>query len=92
MNRICALILCCILLLQSGCAVAQPGAGRVSGDQPQTKLILLGTGTPRSDPDHSGCSLAIVVGDTPYIIDFGPGLIRQAGVGAQMTVWKSFVA
>jgi len=43
-----------------------------------TTVVLLGTGTPNPDPEHSGCSLAIVVNDTPYIIDFGPGLIRQA--------------
>ena len=43
-----------------------------------TKVILLGTGNPNPDPHHSGCSVAIVVNDTPYIIDFGPGLIRKA--------------
>lgn len=44
----------------------------------KTKVILLGTGNPNPDPQHSGCSVAIVVNDTPYIIDFGPGLIRKA--------------
>ena len=43
-----------------------------------TKVILLGTGNPNPDPEHSGCSIAIVVNETPYIIDFGPGVIRQA--------------
>jgi ribonuclease BN (tRNA processing enzyme) len=43
-----------------------------------TKVILLGTGTPNPDPEHSGCSVAIIVKNVPYIIDFGPGLIRQA--------------
>ena len=43
-----------------------------------TKVILLGTGTPVPDPSQSGCSIAIVVNDVPYIIDFGPGLIRKA--------------
>jgi ribonuclease Z len=38
----------------------------------------LGTGNPNPDPNHSGPSIAIVVNETPYIIDFGPGLIRQA--------------
>jgi len=47
-------------------------------DSGATKVILLGTGTPNPDPNHSGCSIAIVVGDTPYIVEFGPGLIRQA--------------
>jgi ribonuclease Z len=39
---------------------------------------MLGTGTPNPDPDRSGPSVAIVVNDTPYIVDFGPGLIRRA--------------
>ena len=43
-----------------------------------TKVVLLGTGNPNPDPDHSGCSVAIIVNETPYIIDFGPGLIRKA--------------
>jgi len=43
-----------------------------------TKVVLLGTGNPNPDPEHSGCSVAIIVDKTPYIIDFGPGLIRQA--------------
>ncbi len=43
-----------------------------------TKVILLGTGNPNPDPKHSGSSVAIVVNDVPYIIDFGPGVIRQA--------------
>jgi ribonuclease Z len=43
-----------------------------------TKLVILGTGNPNPSPNQSGCSLAIVVFDTPYIVDFGPGLIRKA--------------
>ena len=43
-----------------------------------TKVVLLGTGNPNPSPDQSGCSVAIVVNDTPYIVDFGPGLIRRA--------------
>jgi len=43
-----------------------------------TKIAFLGTGTPNPDPEHSGNSIAIIVNNTPYIIDFGPGLIRQA--------------
>ena len=40
----------------------------------QTKVILLGTGTPNPDPAHSGSSLAILVNDTPYLVDFGAGI------------------
>jgi len=43
-----------------------------------TKLVLLGTGNPNPDPAHSGPSIAIIVDETPYIVDFGPNLVRQA--------------
>ncbi|WP_372755857.1 MBL fold metallo-hydrolase [Labilibaculum sp.] len=39
---------------------------------------MLGTGNPNPSPSQSGCSVAIVVNDTPYVVDFGPGVIRQA--------------
>jgi ribonuclease BN (tRNA processing enzyme) len=44
----------------------------------KTQIVLLGTGTPNADPDRSGPAVAIVVGDTPYIIDSGPGIVRRA--------------
>jgi len=44
----------------------------------RSKLILLGTGNPNPDPGHQGCSLIILVDETPYVVDFGAGLIRQA--------------
>ena len=47
-----------------------------------TKLVMLGTGTPFTDPQRSGPSLAIVVNDTPYIVDFGPGVVRRAAAAS----------
>lgn len=44
----------------------------------QTKVVLLGTGTPNPDPDHAGSSVAILVDDKAYLIDFGSGVVRQA--------------
>jgi ribonuclease Z len=44
---------------------------------PSTKIIMLGTGAPGPDPDRSGPATAIVVNDTPYLIDFGPGVVRR---------------
>jgi ribonuclease BN (tRNA processing enzyme) len=43
----------------------------------QTLVVMLGTGNPRPDPSRSGPATAIVVNDTPYLIDFGPGVIRR---------------
>ncbi|HTA70074.1 MAG TPA: MBL fold metallo-hydrolase [Bryobacteraceae bacterium] len=47
-----------------------------------TQVILLGTGTPAMDPDRSGPATAIVVGETAYLIDFGPGVVRRAAAAA----------
>ena len=44
----------------------------------QTKLIVLGSGTPNPDPDRAGSAYAVVVNETPYLIAFGPGIIRRA--------------
>ena len=43
-----------------------------------TKLIVLGSGTPNPDPNRAGSGYAVVVDETPYLIDFGPGIIRRA--------------
>ena len=58
---------------------------RMSGQyntQPETpvstRVVMLGTGNPRPDPERSGPATAIVVNDTPYLVDFGPGVIRRA--------------
>ena len=66
------------LLISLMVLVATSVAQTDSSDSGATQVVLLGTGTPNPDPNHSGCSVAIVVNDTPYIIDFGPGLIRKA--------------
>ena len=44
----------------------------------RTQVVLLGTGTPGADPDRSGPATAIIVDDTPYLVDFGPGVVRRA--------------
>jgi ribonuclease BN (tRNA processing enzyme) len=53
---------------------------------PTTQIVLLGTGTPGWDPDRSGPATAIVVNGTPYLIDFGPGVVRRAGAAYQKGV------
>jgi ribonuclease BN (tRNA processing enzyme) len=44
----------------------------------QTQVVLLGTGTPNADPERAGPCVAVVVNDTPYLVDFGPGVVRRA--------------
>lgn len=42
------------------------------------RLVLLGTGNPNPDPDHSGPAAAVIAGGHPYIVDAGPGVVRRA--------------
>ncbi|MCP4141330.1 MAG: MBL fold metallo-hydrolase [Chloroflexi bacterium] len=44
----------------------------------RTKVILLGTGNPNPDPNHSGPAVMILVDDQPYLVDFGAGVVRRA--------------
>jgi len=44
----------------------------------KTQIVLLGIGTPLPDPERSGPSTAIIVNGTPYLVDFGTGLVRRA--------------
>lgn len=56
--------------------------------QSRTRVVMLGTGTPNADPDRFGPSVAVVVDDASYLVDFGVGVVRRAaaaeraGVGA----------
>lgn len=52
--------------------------GFLNAQNAGTRLVLLGTGTPFADPNKSGPSLAIVVNNTSYIVDCGPGIVRRA--------------
>jgi ribonuclease BN (tRNA processing enzyme) len=53
---------------------------------PTTQIVLLGTGTPSPDPERSGAATAIVVNGTPYLVDFGPGVVRRAAAAQQKGV------
>ncbi|HTS63302.1 MAG TPA: MBL fold metallo-hydrolase [Candidatus Acidoferrales bacterium] len=43
-----------------------------------TRVILLGTGTPNPEPDRMGPAVAVVSGDRVYLVDCGPGIVRRA--------------
>lgn len=51
-----------------------------------TQIVMLGTGCPRPDPSRSGPATAVVVNDTPYLIDFGPGVVRRAAAAYEKGV------
>jgi ribonuclease BN (tRNA processing enzyme) len=48
----------------------------------RTQVVLLGTGSPPADPVRSGPATAIVVNDTAYLVDLGPGIVRRAAAAA----------
>jgi ribonuclease BN (tRNA processing enzyme) len=77
MNR----LLCAIALLVLIGLFASVGI--TEGQTSTTKIVLLGTGTPRPNPDRSGPATAIVVGNRAYLVDFGPGVIRRAAAASQ---------
>jgi ribonuclease Z len=63
------------LLTVLGTASAQPPSPEPAG---RTRVVLLGTGNPNPDPDRSGPATVIVVNGTPYLVDFGAGVMRRA--------------
>jgi ribonuclease BN (tRNA processing enzyme) len=71
-SRIALSALLMVLSIPSVLAVEpQPVASR-------TQVVLLGTGNPPADPDRSGPATAVVVNGTPYLVDFGAGVVRRA--------------
>src|SRR5713101_9179457 len=64
-----------LVVVTSYSAAGQQLPATVAG---HTQIVLLGTGTPRADPQRSGPATAIVVNGTPYLVDAGPGIVRRA--------------
>ena len=58
--------------------------GILNAQNSDTKLVLLGTGSPFADPTKSGPSLAIVVNNTSYLVDCGPGVVRRAAEASKL--------
>lgn len=80
-SALAALAMGMAVSLPAGNAMAQPTASH-------TRIVLLGTGGSNASPEHSGPATAIIVNEQPYLVDFGPGVVRRAaaarrkGVGA----------
>ncbi len=51
-------------------------------DPARTWIVLLGTGTPGSEPDRFGPATAIVADGNAYLIDAGPGVVRRAAAAS----------
>jgi ribonuclease BN (tRNA processing enzyme) len=71
-----------VLLLFAWYVFAQAQSRETS----KTQIVLLGTGTSAPDPEHSGPSTAIVVNGSPYLVDFGTGIVRQAAAARKKAV------
>ncbi|MGD2165045.1 MAG: MBL fold metallo-hydrolase [Anaerolineae bacterium] len=52
-------------------------------DATASRIVFLGTGTPNADPTRSGPAVAVVVNRTPYLVDAGPGVVRQAAAACR---------
>lgn len=78
-----------ILALGSACYSpdqSETESQRASAATLRTQIVLLGTGTPNAEPDRWGPAVAVVVDDTPYLIDLGPGVVRRAAAAHQAGV------
>jgi ribonuclease BN (tRNA processing enzyme) len=67
----------CLLLGVLGLASAAGLAAQETAPRESTVVVLLGTGTPRPDPEASGPATAIVVGQRVFLVDAGPGVERR---------------
>lgn len=70
-----AIVTVCQLIFTTSLTAQQQQVERPAS---HTQVVLLGTGNPPADPDRSGPATAIVVNGTPYLVDFGAGVVRRA--------------
>jgi ribonuclease BN (tRNA processing enzyme) len=70
--------LCAAVFLVAALFTSANAAETSAEKSTRTRVVLLGTGTPSADPERSGPATAVVVDETPYIVDFGAGVVRRA--------------
>jgi len=78
MKLILVIFVSTLITVATVAAPQQPTSQVSKAGAPRTKVVLLGTGTPVPDPERSGPATAIVVDDSAYLVDFGPGVVRRA--------------
>lgn len=70
----------------SAALLMTPATVRVIPTWTESRIILLGTGTPAPNPDAFGPATAITVGDRLFLIDAGAGITRRMrAAGLSMT-------
>lgn len=80
-----------VLVVATACSAGTSGEDGVGSSEEKdyaggTHLVLLGTGTPNAEPDRAGPAVAIVVNGTAYLVDAGPGIVRQAAAAAALGI------
>ena len=82
MNRLAVVgLLGAVIIAASGARPAQPH--QPGADSTGMRVVLLGTGTPNADPDRSGPAVAVVINESAYLVDAGPGVVRRAAAAAR---------
>ena len=86
-NQVVAVFLAAFVAVVLAGAVPAPVVAQETDPDPPAaapaRLVILGTGTPNSDPDRSGPALAVVAGGHAYLVDAGPGIVRRAAAAAR---------
>lgn len=72
MSRLTISVTVFLLLFSSVQAFGQPKANAA-----ELKVILLGTGYPRPDPERAGPSTAVVFGEKYFVVDAGRGVMMR---------------
>ncbi|HEY2345056.1 MAG TPA: MBL fold metallo-hydrolase [Xanthomonadaceae bacterium] len=72
-RRLAAAVLCLAMVACGGKPPSTPSA-----QAPEARVVMLGSGTPNADPDHSGPALAVIAHGKVYLVDAGPGVVRRA--------------
>lgn len=73
----CYSLFACVALALSAVAQSRPGVSEV---------VVLGSGTPNSDPDRSGPAVAVVANGHAYLVDCGVGVVRRAAAATRAGV------
>ncbi len=79
-----------LLCLSAACAAEhdnpRPDTSNNGAETPQSQIVMLGTGTPLAESNRSGPSVAVIVANTAYLVDFGPSVVRQASAAWKLGV------
>ena len=71
-----------LLLAIPGLGANPLAAQATPAGQPGTRVVILGTGTPKPDPERAGPAVAVVVNGMAYLVDAGAGVMRRAAQAA----------